>query len=325
MKTPAHWILFLGLLHNQAAAAVDCRTVPLTAGSSYDCTLGSRRYLLHLPPQFQKTKSYPVVLNLHGGGHNPEGFESLTAIVPNADQRGLVVVAPEGLEGLWNAGSCCGASAIQAVDDVGFIRSVLDQVSSILSVDSRRVFALGLSNGAMMAHRLGCEMSDRIAAIAPVSGGLQNIDETGKVYFDCLPAKPVSILEINGKADLGYRLQGVDTCAPYEGGFTTLDSSETPYRRSIEASFNQWKTANGCSSVSSRKTIGSGSGRFECTQYSACANGSAASLCTIPNGAHWWPGAASFPASVALACGRGVVSPQSATSLALDFFLAHPR
>ena len=135
-----------------------------------------RSYLVHLPPQADAGATLPVVVNFHGGGGNARGQRDYSRMDQLADEAGFVVVYPEGtgrLDGFlltWNAGSCCGYAADHDIDDVGFIRAVLADLSSVARVDERRVYATGLSNGAMMAYRLAAEAPDLVAAIAPVAG-----------------------------------------------------------------------------------------------------------------------------------------------------------
>jgi polyhydroxybutyrate depolymerase len=123
-----------------------------------------------------------------------------------ADQHGFIVAYPQGQNKAWNAGDCCGAPQRQGTDDVGFIRAVIDDLASVACVDPRRVYATGMSNGSMMSHRLACELSDRVAAIAGVSGQL------GASYLPtCNPPRRISIMHIHGTDD---------RCAPYDGGVT---------------------------------------------------------------------------------------------------------
>src|SRR5262249_51407591 len=93
-----------------------------------------------------------------------------------ADREGFVTVYPDGTGPfgdrlhMWNSGACCGSAQWAAVDDVGFLLAVMDDVATRTPVDPTRVYVTGLSNGGMMAYRLAAEASDRIAAIAPVAG-----------------------------------------------------------------------------------------------------------------------------------------------------------
>ena len=141
----------------------------------------------------------PMVLVLHGGGGNAVNAEAMTGFTNKARQEGFIVVYPEGTSrgalGLltWNASHCCGHAMQTRVDDVGFIGALIDRLVKDHPVDPKRIYATGLSNGGMMTHRLGIELSDRFAAIAPVIATLFG-DETR-------PKRPVPALMINGLLD----------------------------------------------------------------------------------------------------------------------------
>ena len=140
-----------------------------------------RSYLVHVPPQYDPATPMPVVLAFHGGGANAGTMVTFGGLNEKADQAGFIVVYPEGTGRLermrtFNAGNCCGHAASQQIDDVAFTRQILDDLEDIANVDRRRIFATGMSNGAMMAYRLASELSDRIAAIAPVGGPMGTKD-----------------------------------------------------------------------------------------------------------------------------------------------------
>lgn len=136
--------------------------------------------MVHVPPQYVADSPTPVVLAFHGGGANAHNMVGFSGLNHKADQSGFIAVYPEGTGRLermltFNAGNCCGQASARNVDDVAFVRHVLDDLEGVANVDRRRVFATGMSN-AMMAYRLASEMSDRIAAIAPVSGPMGTKD-----------------------------------------------------------------------------------------------------------------------------------------------------
>src|SRR5437879_1570747 len=135
----------------------------------------TRTYLVHVPPNYDPKKPTPVVLAYHGGGSNAVQMVRFCGLNETADKHGFLVVYPNGtglLEGAltWNGGNCCGFAMQHQVDDVGFTRALLDDLGKVANVDPKRVYATGMSNGAILAYRLASELSDRIAAIAPVGG-----------------------------------------------------------------------------------------------------------------------------------------------------------
>jgi len=200
----------------------------------------TRSYLLRFPPDLPVNGGpLPLVIVLHGGGGNAENAENMTGFTPIARAERFIVVYPEGSARFgqlltWNAGHCCGFAMQSRVDDVGFLNALIDELSGRYPVDSRRIYITGMSNGAMMAHRAGMELSRKVAAIAPVVGG---------IFGDEIPPDlPVSALIINGM---------LDRSVPYEGGppggFFSGAWDGTPVLPSIlQPAF--WADANGCAS-----------------------------------------------------------------------------
>jgi len=150
-----------------------------------------RRYLLDLPTMVGGAP--PVIVALHGGLGSPEQFAATNGIVARASADGYVVVHPAGERRTWNAGPCCGPAMKQNVDDVAFIAALLDDLATVVSYDRTRVYAVGHSNGGMMSYRLGCELGDRIVAIAPVAGSYQP--------EGCRHTGTVALLDVHGLAD----------------------------------------------------------------------------------------------------------------------------
>ena len=159
------------------AAALLAVTTLLAGNHNIDLTFGGlqRSYIVHVPAGV--SKSAPVVINLHGGGSNAEQQRNSAAWMLVADREHFIVVYPNGTGSermrVWNAGTCCGAAPVKQIDDVGlFIRAVIDDLSKRIPIDRKRVYATGMSNGAMMSYRIAAEAPDLVAAIAPVSGSM---------------------------------------------------------------------------------------------------------------------------------------------------------
>ncbi|HJV55417.1 MAG TPA: PHB depolymerase family esterase, partial [Methylomirabilota bacterium] len=157
----------------------------------------SRRYYLHVPPALP-AGPVPLVLVFHGGGGNGPGTERLTRFTPLADREGFLVAFPEGLGKNWNDGREFTSSRAHRdhVDDVGFVTALIDAIGRAHAVDPRRVYATGISNGAIFSHYLAAHLSTRIAAIAPVVGGIADPPEP---WFR--PERPVSVLMLQGTRD----------------------------------------------------------------------------------------------------------------------------
>lgn len=249
-----------------------------------------RLFYVHVPEQVKGQADIPTVLVFHGGGGSAEGMADMVRMEKTADKYGFMVVYPEGIGSklgkfhTWNAGKCCAKAAEENIDDVGFVSKMIDQLVTNDNADPKRVYATGHSNGGMISYRLACELSDKIAAIAP-NGGQDQKRET------CPLTRPVPVLHIHGKAD---------NCAPYEGGdqcggcFETLFKSiGLPFkqeRRScepVEDMTAQWAQFNGCSA----QTVQSfQKGDVACNSYTECDGNAEVTLCAVENAGHSWPG-----------------------------------
>ncbi len=202
-------------------------------------SFGSRRearsYILHVPQVLGPRPA--LVLNFHGGGGHGAGQQKASRMDALADKEGFLVAYPEGtgpLDGTlqtWNAGGCCGSAALDDVDDVGYVKRMLFDLSRRQAYDPARVYATGIANGAMMAYRLGAELSDRIAAVAGVAG---------VIAVEHPPtARRVPVLHIHSVDDRG---------APYAGGLgPSLPMARAQILHlSVEAALADWAKADGC-------------------------------------------------------------------------------
>ena len=260
----------------------------------------TRTYILHVPPAYDGKQAMPLVLLLHGAGGNAEKMITATGMSDKADEAGFIVVYPNGTGLLndqllltWNCGFCCGYALDNNIDDVGFIRSLIEKLQDELNVDKARIFITGMSNGAMMTYRLGCELSDIVAAIAPVSGSLGD--------FTVSSSSPVSVIIFHGTAD---------PIVPYEGGLSSI-APLTPGRvdKPVSYAVNFWVTHDGCSTAYTRVT----NGILIKDTYSGGQGGSEVILNTITGGGHVWPGDDLLTHNI------------SATDLIWDFFTTHPK
>jgi polyhydroxybutyrate depolymerase len=284
-----------------------------------------RPYLLTIPPRYDGRRAAPLVLNLHGFGGTGEAQNALTDMPTLAAARGYVVVSPDGgplkvplgvvpgaesageFEGrpFWNIfspgtvdfgpphGTNLGIDSSQVgADDVHFVTQLLDTLERELCVDTHRVYATGMSNGAGMATTLGCELGKRLTAIAPVSG----VNLTGK----CPGRDAISVLAVHGDAD--------DTVLYNGNGLLGFQFGNPSVRERMD----QWAKRDRCSLRPVTKKPQSG---LTVTRWRGCAHGVDVQLWTIAGWGHEWPRATS-------AGQRGVID---ATKVALDFFDAHRR
>jgi polyhydroxybutyrate depolymerase len=250
-----------------------------------------RSYIVHVPPNASGASALPAILNFHGAGTNAEQQERYSGMDATADRDGFVVVYPNGTGRgtralTWNAGGCCGAAARNNVDDVGFIRAVLDDLATRIHIDRARVYATGMSNGAMMAYRLGVEAADRIAAIAPVEGGLM-VRTSG-------PARPMPLMIFNSVDD---------RYVPYQGRFGRLGriTHETPFPR-VDDELARWRGFDGCPPEARvgptlKGAPGSADADNSATRYEwgPCASGSKIVLWKLAGSGHVWPGTTRSP------------------------------
>lgn len=250
-----------------------------------------RIFLVHVPENLKDKRGIPTVIAMHGGGGSAEQFASHIKMEETADKEGFIVVYPQGTSKkgrfhTWNSGKCCASAQEENVDDVGYISKVIDFVAAKYGVDRTRIYATGHSNGSMMSYRLACELSDKIAAIAP-NGGQDMKRES------CALARPVPVLHIHGKEDKCASYGGSTECGGcFQDAFRALGlpvakkNIGTCYP--VKEMVKQWAEFDGCSadaSVSFQK------GDVTCESYNNCKGGAEVTLCSIENAGHTWPGA----------------------------------
>ena len=261
-----------------------------------------RSYLLHLPPSHRPGEPMPLLLVFHGGGGTASNIVEHTALSAAATPRGYAVLYPDGVNGYWSDGRAARAGA----DDVGFVRLLLDSLRRELPVDSRRIFATGISNGAGMAFRLACDLPGTFAAIAPVAGALP-----AELEHRCAAAAPVSLLMFQGTHD---RLM------PYDGGALTLRRGRVLPATTTARVFAR---LDGCAETpvvaAEPDTVTDGT-RVRRSTYPGCRDGRDVVLFTIEGGGHTWPGGPPVGRSV----GR-VTRDLDANRVILDFFDRHPQ
>lgn len=215
-----------------------------------------RSYRLHVPASYDPTERTPLVLNFHGYTSNAYQQEIYSGMSAKADAEGFIAVHPDGISSSWNAGNCCGVAQQTGVDDVGFVDALIDELEATYCIDASRIYATGMSNGGFMSHRLGCDLSDRIAAIAPVAGH--------DVTLSCAPTRPVPVMHFHGTAD---------GTVPFSGTGPTIAS---------------WVERNGCSNATS---VTFNNGNTTCETHADCDAGAEVTLCTVTGLGHEWPGA----------------------------------
>lgn len=266
-----------------------------------------RTYLVHVPPGYEPAKPVPVVLILHGAGTNAAITIPFTGLNAKADEAGFIAVYPNGTGNdpflIWNSGGRRGKLAEGMPDDVKFIASVLDDVQTVINVDSRRVYATGMSNGGMMCYRLASELSDRIAAIAPVAGTM--------AIAEAKPKRPMPVMHFHGHEDTFVPFQG-----PPEG------TGRARTLKSVDKTIEAWRKIDECpeepvvTDLPDRENDGTTVRR---KVYGPGKAGSEVILFEIEGGGHTWPGQRS-PISL---IGKSTLD-ISANDLMWEFFQKHP-
>jgi polyhydroxybutyrate depolymerase len=262
-----------------AAHPADANMTPIRAPGDYRFSFVhggiTREYLVHVPKSYRGAPT-PMLVALHGGGGDADfqADDSKYKLISKSEQAGFIAVFPNGYSrfpsgalATWNAGACCGAAQKNNVDDVGFIREVIHRVERQASIDPRKVFATGMSNGAMMSWRLACEAPE-IRGIAPVEG----TDNTAR----CTPAHPVPAIEFHA-AD--------DPNVPFNGG-VGVGPSHTDYS-SVPATQGKWVRIDRASVTAKRVLTAPGA---HCDVHSAGRGGAPVELCVTDIGGHSWPG-----------------------------------
>lgn len=225
---------------------------------------------------------------MHGGGGNARGIIDITRGRFNelADAENFYVVYPTGFDKGWNDGRVDVRSTAhrENIDDVGFLKRVIDNIAAEYPIDRKRIFSTGLSNGAFMSYRLACELSGTILAIAPVTAQLSK-----DLLPSCKPTNPVGVLIINGTED---------PIVPYNGGTVEVFWSKRGEILSTDATLEFWAAHNQCASrpvvIELTDRDPDDKTRVDHVRYAACANGRDVELLRVRGGGHTWPGGAPF-------------------------------
>jgi len=249
-----------------------------------------RTFWVHVPRSYDCTNPAPLVLNFHGGFAIGLAQEVLSLMNAKADREGFIVAYPDGMALSWNAGYCC-APAMFLVDDVAFARAVVDDIETEFLVDDARVYATGMSNGALMAHKLACEAPDLFAGFAPVAGA--------NVSLRCSPSRRAPMIAFHGTADPLVTYTGN---LLFPGGFV----------RTMEG----WARRNGCATT---RQVVFQNGDSTCEAFDGCPADGAVEMCTVQGGGHTWPGGFPVPP-----LGKTTYD-LSANDAMWDFWRAHPR
>ena len=228
-----------------------------------------RQYRLYKPNVYTGTSPRPLVLNLHGYTSNATQQQLYSNFMAVADTANILVVHPEGTfnngNQFWNAGFGPG------VDDVQFMKDLIDSLSMAYNVNPNRVYSCGMSNGGIMSYYLACNLPNRFAAIASVTGSMLH------TWFNCSPGRTMPVMEIHGTGDGVVNYNG-DTV------FTSIDSV-----------VNKWVANNVCNPAPVTYSLPDINNTDNSTainyKYLNGMGGSSVEHYKVINGSHSWPGA----------------------------------
>ena len=231
-----------------------------------------RTYRLYRPTIYTGTTSVPLVLNLHGYTSTALQQQFYGNFMPIADTANFIIVHPQGTKDgsnqpYWNAGiSTLGAN------DLLFLSQLIDSIKAGYNIDANCIYSTGMSNGGFMSNYLACNLSNKIAAIAGVTGTIFT-----NWFNSCNPSRPVPVMHIHGTAD---------PTVPYSGN-TTMIAPDTLVK--------MWRIKNNCNPVPSFSNVPNINTTDGCTAehytYSGGNNGSSVEFYKILGGGHTWPGA----------------------------------
>ena len=271
---------FLGRAHERSSRLADPNMTPIAAPGDYRFKFMhdgiEREYLVHVPKSY-RGKPTPMLLALHGGGGDADyqADDSKYGLIGKSEQAGFIAVFPNGYSrfksgilATWNAGGCCAGAQKNNIDDVGFLRDVIHRMEKQASIDPKRIFATGMSNGGMMSWRLACEVPE-IRAIAPVAG----TDNTA----ECRPSHPVPVIEFHAVNDEMVNFRG----GPGPRSFTQANFVSVP------ATQAKWVQLNRAQPSVRRVVSVAGA---HCDFHPAMHGGAPVELCVTDSGGHSWPG-----------------------------------
>jgi len=292
------FLVFLILMLVSTLQSFSCRPgidYSSTAKHDYSASIISggleRTYSVHISSSYDQTRPTPLVIVLHGGGGTGQGMPKLTGFNAVADKEDFVIAYPDGFEKHWNDGRGIQLyrTQIENIDDVGFISALIDHLSDELNIDAKKVYVTGISNGGMMSHRLGCELSQKIAAISPVASNIPV--NKASVWA---PSWPVPVLIINGTDD---------PLVPWDGGDIHFGKITLGEVLSVADTVKFWVGKDRCSSVPAIKQLPDKDPSDGTTVrkeiYGGCQDGAEVVLYAIEGGGHTWPGGLQYlPESV---------------------------
>ena len=233
-----------------------------------------RNYIVYIPEIYDGSSAVPLVLNFHGYGSNATQQMFYGDFRDIADTEGFLLVHPEGTlsngDQFWNVGFPGTTSS--TIDDVGFTEALIDELANSYAIDLDRVYATGMSNGGFMSFLLACQLSEKIAAVASVTGSM-----TPDTFNDCNAQHPTPVLQIHGTND---------SVVPYDGN--------SIWTLPIVDVVSYWVNYNNCDTTPTTTTFPdldlSDGSTVEHSVYEDGDLGSTTEHMKVIGGGHTWPG-----------------------------------
>ncbi|MEI7423921.1 MAG: PHB depolymerase family esterase [Prolixibacteraceae bacterium] len=276
-------LLFVNLLTNlscckgdNSATTIDKTSEQKTINLTVDGY--ARSFILYLPTGYNNAGKMPMIFAIHGGSGTPEGMINIANFKPIADRDKVVLVYPAGIQKNWNDGRPTTPNQL-GINDVNFFSQLCDYMITNYSVDGARIYATGISNGGFMTSRLGCELSNRIAAIAVDAATI----EATTITPGCNPGRPVPAIYIHGTAD---------PLVPFSGGEMTAGGTAGGTVLSHFQAVDKWVKINGCNpipTVNDLPDIANDGTTIKQRVYASGTNGSEVVSYVVLNGGHTWP------------------------------------
>lgn len=307
-------MVLAGLVAAGGAAAAAAGTAAVPERCSVRVGELDREFWVHVPASVAKDAAVPLVFVYHGGGGDARGTMGLTRFNAVADREGFIAVYPQGIGRGWNDGRETDATPANRdkVDDLSFFDAMLERISAERRIDPRRVFVTGISNGGIFSHFVAAQRSAKIAAIAPVVGG---VAESFAPRF--APSHPVSVLVIQGTDD---------PLVPYAGGAVGFRQGRS--RGTIIATdraLELWREADRIAGEPATRLLPdrdpADGCRVEATVWSGGRGGSEVWLYRVDGGGHTWPGGPQYLPRAVI----GRVTGDIDSGTIWEFFASHPR
>ena len=231
-----------------------------------------RDYILYIPELYDGSRAVPLILNFHGFGSNANEQMFYGDFRDIADTEGFLLVHPEGTTFIGNQFWNVGFPGISStIDDVGFTEALIDELATLYTINLDRVYATGMSNGGFMSFLLACQLSEKIAAVASVTGSM-----TQNTFNNCNAQLPTPVLQIHGTED---------DVVLYNGNTLSIPIADV---------ISYWVDYNNCETTPSTTTLPdldvSDGSTVEHSVYENSDNGITTEHMKVIGGGHTWPG-----------------------------------